>query len=251
MLLAWRAQGIITFAGYILGFPADTPQSIRRDIAIIQKELPIDLLEFFCLTPLPGSEDHQGLWKRRVEMDPDLNNYDTEHVCTTHPKMSRAEWEAIYHEAWSLYYTPEHMKTLLRRATANGLPVLNLAKYLLTFSTTDRLEGVHPLQGGILRLKHPLERRSELPRENVWLFWPRFAWETFYKHAVMIKVVGWLLWCKFAITFDPNARTYTDLALTSVGGDDETLDLLTKTTGVDAALVHQRKVQRLTQAVRA
>jgi hypothetical protein len=67
----------------------------------------------------------------------------------------------------------------------------------------------------------------------------------------MIKVVGWLLWCKFAITFDPNARTYTDLALTSVGGDDETLDLLTKTTGVDAALVHQRKVQRLTQAVRA
>jgi radical SAM superfamily enzyme YgiQ (UPF0313 family) len=25
MLLAWKAQGIITFAGYILGFPADTP----------------------------------------------------------------------------------------------------------------------------------------------------------------------------------------------------------------------------------
>src|SRR5215471_15864540 len=26
MLLAWKAQGIITLAGYILGFPADTPQ---------------------------------------------------------------------------------------------------------------------------------------------------------------------------------------------------------------------------------
>ena len=69
MLLAWKRQGILTIAGYILGFPADTPETIRRDIAIIKEELPIDLLEFFCLTPLPGSEDHQTLWKNGVAMD--------------------------------------------------------------------------------------------------------------------------------------------------------------------------------------
>ena len=40
MLLAWKKQGIITIAGYILGFPADTPETIRRDIAIIKEELP-------------------------------------------------------------------------------------------------------------------------------------------------------------------------------------------------------------------
>ena len=34
--------------------PGDTPESIRRDIEIIQRELPLDLLEFFILTPLPG-----------------------------------------------------------------------------------------------------------------------------------------------------------------------------------------------------
>jgi hypothetical protein len=39
MLQAWKAQGIITLAGYILGFPSDTPETIRRDIAIIQEEL--------------------------------------------------------------------------------------------------------------------------------------------------------------------------------------------------------------------
>ena len=32
MLLAWKAQGIFIYAGYILGFPGDTPESIRRDI---------------------------------------------------------------------------------------------------------------------------------------------------------------------------------------------------------------------------
>ena len=77
MLLAWKLQGIMTLAGYILGFPADTPETIRRDIAIIQKELPLDILEFFCLTPLPGSEDHQVLWRNGTAMDPDLNTYDT------------------------------------------------------------------------------------------------------------------------------------------------------------------------------
>jgi len=37
MLLAWKAQGMMTLAGYILGFPGDTPESIRRDIEIVQR----------------------------------------------------------------------------------------------------------------------------------------------------------------------------------------------------------------------
>ncbi len=252
MLLAWKAQGIMTIAGYILGFPADRPETIRRDIAIIQDELPIDLLEFFCLTPLPGSEDHQFLWKNGVAMDLDLNRYDAEHVCTAHSQMSKTEWQEIYHEAWSLYYTPKHMKTLLRRAAATGVPMGNLAKYLLTFSTTDRLENVHPLQGGILRLKHPSERRPDLPRESPWFFWPRFACETLMKHAILASTIGRLFVWQMAITCGLGARNYTDRALTPVSDDgDETLDLLTKTTGARAAVAHVKKIAELTHKVAA
>jgi hypothetical protein len=249
MLLAWKAQGIVTFAGYILGFPADTPATIRRDIAIIQQELPVDLLEFFILTPLPGSEDHQTLWKNGVAMSPDLNIYDTEHVCTAHSVMSSKEWRDIYHEAWSLYYSPAHMKTLLRRAAVNGVPLLNLAKYLLTFSTTDRLEQVHPLQGGILRLKHPSERRLGLPQESAWIFWPRFLGGTIKKQAILANAAAWLLMWVFAIARDANARSYKDLALMPVGDDDEKLDLITKTTGGRTAAAHIKKVAALTGAV--
>ncbi len=64
MLQAWHAVGTLTYAGYILGFPGDTPASIERDIGIIQRELPIDILEFFILTPLPGSADHKGVRPR-------------------------------------------------------------------------------------------------------------------------------------------------------------------------------------------
>jgi len=247
MLLAWRAQGIMTLAGYILGFPADTPATIRRDIAIIQKELPLDVLEFFCLTPLPGSEDHQTLWKSGIAMDTDLNRYDVEHVCTAHPKMTKQEWEEIYREAWSLYYTPKHMKTLLRRAAASGLPMHSLVKVLATFATTVRLENVHPLQAGIIRLKHPSERRPDLPAESVWVFWFRFVWQSVYKHAVLSGTIARLLLWTFAIARSRNARAYMDQALSPVGEDDDaTLDLLTKTTGSRAAVAHVKKVAQLT-----
>ena len=77
------------------------------------------MLEFFILTPLPGSEDHKVLWQKGVWMDPDLNKYDLNHRVTHHSVMSDAEWDDAYRAAWESYYTPEHMRTILRRAAAN------------------------------------------------------------------------------------------------------------------------------------
>jgi hypothetical protein len=249
MLLAWKAQGIITLAGYILGFPADTRASIRRDIAIIQKELPLDIIEFFILTPLPGSEDHQALWRSGAALDGDLNKYDVEHVCAAHAKMSVTEWEAIYREAWALYYTPAHMKTLLRRAAATGVPMGSLVKLLVAFSSMVRLENIHPLQSGVLRLKHPSERRPGLAPESSLLFWGRFLCNTIWKQAMVAGTIVRLLLLKASIARDPYRRTYIDAALTPVGDDDDAaLDLLTKTTGSAAALAHIRKVAHLTGA---
>ena len=79
LLLAWKNVGVIIYADYILGFPNDTPESIRRDIEIIKKELPVDMMVFYCLTPLPGSEDHQTLWRRgvRIRFRPEFVRYGT------------------------------------------------------------------------------------------------------------------------------------------------------------------------------
>src|SRR5471032_1208158 len=115
MLLAWKQARILTYAGYILGFPADTLESIMHDIDVIKRELPVDMLEFFYLTPLPGSEDHLKLVKADAPLDPDLNKYDLNHICTNHPKMSREEWDRAYKMAWQRYYTIEHIETVLRR----------------------------------------------------------------------------------------------------------------------------------------
>ena len=60
MLQAWKKQGCITYAGYILGFPNDRKETIKRDIEIIKRELPVDILEFFILTPAAGLGGPQG-----------------------------------------------------------------------------------------------------------------------------------------------------------------------------------------------
>ena len=246
MLLAWKAQGILTLAGYILGFPADTPETIRRDIGILQRELPLDIIEFFNLTPLPGSEDHQVLWRKGEAMEPDLNQYDLEHVCASHPNMSQAAWKAIYLEAWSLYYSPQHIETLMRRGVATGAPMGSLIKLLVNFSTTMRLEKLHPIQGGFLRLKHPSERRPGLPREPALLFWPAFVWGIVAKHAMLLGTVARLLLLNAMIGRGPSARAYTDLALTPVAEDD--LDLLNQSAAAKAAVAHLKKVASLTAA---
>ncbi|WP_026613687.1 B12-binding domain-containing radical SAM protein [Ensifer aridi] len=249
MLLAWKAQGIITLAGYILGFPADTPETIRRDIAIIQHELPVDIVEFFILTPLPGSEDHRNLWRNGVEMEADLNVYDVEHVCTAHPKMSRESWKAIYREAWQLYYSPEHMETLLRRAAATGVPLGSLVKLLVSFRTMVPLENVHPLQSGLLRLKRPSERRPGMKRAHPLIFWPRFVWETVRKHVALAGTIMRVAAAAYRISRDPASKLYVDQALTPVGAaEEETLDLFTKTAGGTAAVAHVRRMAVLTHA---
>src|SRR5262245_26889710 len=40
MFLEWQKAGVLTYAGYITGFPHDTAETILRDIDIIKKELP-------------------------------------------------------------------------------------------------------------------------------------------------------------------------------------------------------------------
>ncbi|MCC7346495.1 MAG: radical SAM protein [Variibacter sp.] len=248
MLLAWKAQGILTLAGYILGFPADTPESIRRDIAIIQRELPLDVLEFFILTPLPGSEDHQTLWRKGIPMDADLNRYDLEHVVTAHPTMSRDQWQDIYREAWSLYYTPAHIETLLRRARASGIPGMMLLKAVIPFKLMAPMENLHPLQSGMFRLNRRSERRPEMPREPALSFYARRAWDLVSHSYELLRTIWWAYTLNRKVANDPQRAAYTDQAMTPVADDeDETLDLLTKTGGAKAAIAHGKKVAALTR----
>ncbi|HSO75380.1 MAG TPA: B12-binding domain-containing radical SAM protein [Blastocatellia bacterium] len=226
MLLAWKQAGVLTCCGYILGFPNDTPESILHDIRVIQKELPVDLLEFFCLTPLPGSEDHRKLREAGTWMDPDMNKYDVTHITTGHPRMSREEWERAYQLAWETYYSTEHIETVLRRAMATGASPGKALFYMAWFKGCTGIERVHPLEGGLLRLKFRRDRRSDHPLESPWRFYPKYMIETVRKQVRWLSLYTLLHLIYRKIKTDPRRFEYMDLSLTPVTDDEiETREL--------------------------
>ncbi len=238
MLQRWKAVRVVTYCGYILGFPADSPENILRDIEIIKNELPVDLLEFFCLTPLPGSEDHKKLEAQGVWMDPDMNKYDLEHVTTAHNQMSPEEWQRIYHQVWDAYYTPEHVERVMRRAAACGMSAGNVMFYCLWFYGCKTLEGIHPLEGGYLRRMYRRDRRPGLPRELPILFHLKYLRHLWRAHAGIISLLRRYSRVRKDIKADPErARAYTDLALTPVEETDtDSLSLFNVTEAAQAAL---------------
>ena len=216
MMLAWKRVGIVTYCGYILGFPGDTQESILNDIEIIKKELPVDLLEFFYLTPLPGSEDHKKLHTAGIAMDKDLNKYDLNHAVTGHPKMSKEDWEETYQKAWETYYTDEHIETVLRRAIATGTSPGKTMFFITWFKGCIGIEGIHPLEGGFLRMKHRKTRRSGLPLENPLIFYPKTFFETVWKQIRWISLYLRLRLIYRTVRNDPKKLEYMDLALEPV-----------------------------------
>jgi hypothetical protein len=221
MLQAWKNHGCTTAVGYILGFPADTPSSIAHDIEILKKELPVDIVEFFILTPLPGSEDHQQLYERGVWMESDMNAYDLEHVTMAHPKMTKLELSGAYRMAWQSYYTWDHMEILMRRAAASREPVVKLMFLLLCFYGCIMLEGVHPLEGGVVRWRGRRSRRPNLPVEPAWVFYPKQIWigvTTAWKWCAL----GWKLnQLRRKVEKDPSKLQYSDVSLTFTPGESE------------------------------
>jgi hypothetical protein len=214
MFQEWRRQGVLTYAGYILGFPADTPASIEHDIEIIKRELPVDILEFFVLTPLPGSADHKHLHEQGVWMDPDMNKYDLEHVTTRHhPNMTPEVLAEVLDRSWHQYYTKEHVETLMRRAEVMGPGAAKIALNVFQFYGSYRYEDVHPLQSGLFRRKLRTSRRPGFPIESPLLFYPREAWRFVSKYARVWGYFAKLQLMRRRVARDPARKAYTDLAL--------------------------------------
>jgi radical SAM family protein len=251
MLLAWKSAGAITYCGYILGFPNDTPETIRRDIEIIQRELPVDLLEFFHLTPLPGSEDHKKLHLAGIAMDPDMNKYDLNHITTAHPRMSPAQCAAAYDMAWKVYYSPKHFEVILRRAMVTNISPGKVLFLLVWFKGCITIEKLHPLEGGFLRLKFRRDRRSGLPLEPALLFYPKYFFGT------LAKLFAWAaLYLRMRLVYlrikrDPRRQEYMDLALSPVEDEETESRELFHSVAAEAYVRQEKRLDKISRGAAA
>lgn len=162
--------GITCHAGYILGLPFDTPESIRRDIAELQ-QMKFDSASFYILAPLPGSRDHQRWWNEGRWLDEDFNNYDSAHVAVKPERMSVEELMQAYHEVWEQFYSTEHMADVLRIWRHDRHAYWERFSFFAWYLYASRIERLHPMNCGFWSVRRRNDRRMGLPREALVPFW--------------------------------------------------------------------------------
>ncbi len=211
------------------------------------------MLEFFFLTPLPGSEDHKKLLEKGVWMDRDLNKYDLYNRVSHHPVMSDEEWEEAYRQAWYSFYSRDHLETILRRLAAlPGAKLRGKTIMLFEFFLMYTIEKLHPLEGGIFRLKFRRDRRPGMPIVHPLIFYPSYAFETVAKHAKYALAILHACWLYWRISHDPGKLAYTDLAITPTEESElETLSLFQDTFGGRAAVERKRRADGVRVKVEA
>ena len=159
--------------------------------------------------------------------------------------MSRAEWKRAYTMAWQRYYTIEHVETILRRVAQTRANASNALFLITWFMGSIKIEHIHPLESGLLRLKFRRDRRPGFPIEPIWSFYPKYFTE------LVAKIVRWgTLYLKLRriylrIKHDPSRFSYTDTAMTAVAANEaETHELF----GTDAARAYIAQANRIKQA---
>jgi hypothetical protein len=161
--------------------------------------------------------------------------------------MSEGELADIYRKAWELYYTPQHVETVLRRTKTWGYDPHNMMWKLFSFHAPPLLERVHPLEGGIFRRKRRRDRRPDLPIESPLTFYPREGWKLLVKYARFAAMYWQYRRILRRVLADD--QPYTDVATTPVQAQDvDVLQLYKNTRGSEHAVDKLRRRTKLRAA---
>jgi radical SAM superfamily enzyme YgiQ (UPF0313 family) len=164
----WHRAGVSVHAGYMLGFPFDGPDCGRIAAKTLRK-LGFDIVSFFIMTPLPGTEDQVRYAKDGQIVDWDFNNLDSQHVTLKHERLDRDSWMRAYREAFTGFYSfPRLLKTIFTVAGGLGLSIearrSTLRQFLYYFFSYR--QGRHPMVGGVWQIRRRDVRRSVITDEE-------------------------------------------------------------------------------------
>ena len=164
LISAWHDAKVATHVAYIIGFPFDTPDSVRQAVEQLKNDLKVEQASFFMLTPIPGSRDHEMMKESGEWMEPDLNCYDSFHETTHHPNFGPGEWYASYRRAWEEFYSFDYMRSVLSGAHPENY--WNIFRNFIWYKNSALIEQGHPMIHGFFRLKDREERRAGFPIES-------------------------------------------------------------------------------------
>jgi radical SAM superfamily enzyme YgiQ (UPF0313 family) len=164
----WHKVGVSVHAGYMLGFPFDGADC-GRVAAKTLKKLGFDIVSFFIMTPLPGTEDQVRYAKEGAIIDWDFNNLDSQHVTLKHDKLDTHSWLRAYSDSFRGFYSiPRLLHTIFTVAGGRNLSaesrrstVRQFVYYFFSYR-----QGRHPMVGGVWQIRRRDVRRSVITDEE-------------------------------------------------------------------------------------
>jgi len=164
----WHKVGVAVHAGYMLGFPFDAADC-GRIAARTLKKLRFDIVSFFLMTPLPGTEDQVRYKNEGAIIDWDFNNLDSQHVTLKHDKLDAESWLQVYRDAFRGFYSlPQLWRTIFTVAGGRGLSaearrstVRQFVYYFFSYR-----QGRHPMVGGVWQIRRRDVRRGAITDEE-------------------------------------------------------------------------------------
>jgi radical SAM superfamily enzyme YgiQ (UPF0313 family) len=169
----WHKVGVSVHAGYMLGFPFDGPDCGRIAAATLKK-IGFDIVSFFIMTPLPGTEDQVRSAKEGLISDWDFNNLDSQHVTLKHELLDKASWMQAYREAFTHFYSlPRLLHNIFTVCAGRGLSAESRRSVLVQFVYYffSYRQGRHPMVGGIWPIKRRDVRRIVINDEEARRFY--------------------------------------------------------------------------------
>ena len=169
----WHRVGISVHAGYMLGFPFDGPDC-GRIAGKTLRQLGFDIVSFFIMTPLPGTEDQIRYAKEGQILDWDFNNLDSQHVTLKHDKMDKSMWMRAYTDAFRIFYSHWRLlHTVMTVASGRGLSAearRSVVRQFVYYFFSYR-QGRHPMVGGVWQIRRRDLRRAAVTDEEAQRFY--------------------------------------------------------------------------------
>src|SRR5258708_37242027 len=88
---------------YIIGFPSETPESIREDLGTLAG-MELDVTQITIVTPHPRTQLWSELDTQYGIFEKDLSKYDTKHLVWSHPNCKSGVLEPLLKEGFQRCY---------------------------------------------------------------------------------------------------------------------------------------------------
>ena len=242
MFLAWKKHPVVITAGYIIGFPNDTRESILRDVDTDEARA-ADRPDLFHQSDAaaglrgPSAHARDGTW-----MDPDLNKYDLNHRVTHHQKMSDEEWDQRLRRGLApLLFVRSHRDDLQADA---GAALEQAPDHAAPAALVSRLPSPLRLPSARRRPRPPeIPPRPPLrheAREPAGVLSEILVRREVRNISAMVWTYRRMKKMLDAIWADPAAANYTDIAITAPGVDELSLGIY-ETRGTAEAIEKQKR----------